>query len=166
MNMRKVEKHILNVSTFIMVAILPIGVLAHSALSLINNKLVSAASRTPQYLLSVWNLRRIAEMSVSVCSALFVIACIVMTWLTIKTDYIMRPLKIVLYFLIDVATMYACAFVFLMFGRAYWVSDADYLFPVWSNLIVLSLFFTILLLVNLVKLRRTDTDTCACDADE
>jgi hypothetical protein len=143
---------------FILISILLIGILVHSALLLTANTFSPVTSGTTisednKMLIDMrLTLRQIAETAVGICTIIFSVGCIAILFPTITVVHAIPFYKLVLFFAATVAAMFACAASFDIADKVF--SLGDYLFPLWNSLIVILLCFLVISTAKIIKLRR------------
>lgn len=95
---------------------------------------------------------RISNNIFSICVSIFLIGSIAMLYFFAKNTSSVPLYKIFLYFLTSIATMFGIAGLFAITDIDFW---ADYLFPLWSILIGMSILFFISVIINFIKFYKT-----------
>lgn len=146
-------------AVFILISILLIGILVHSALLLTANTFFPVTSGTTvsadnRPLIDMrLTLRQIAETAVGICTIIFSVGCIAMLFPTITVVHAIPFHKLVLFCAATVAVMFACAASFDIADKVFGLGD--YLFPLWNSLIVISLCFVVISTSKIIKRRRS-----------
>lgn len=113
---------------------LVLGLLFYSIIFFTLNKLLdpaelSFADSDAVYTRLFW--RHTAEMTLSICSSLYVIGLIFIIFFFVKRNIFISKRAIFAYFGVQIGIALVCAVPFAILDRSYW---GDYLFPIWGIL--------------------------------
>ena len=142
-------------AVIILIAIVLLGILAHSLLIWIMNSYFKVASGTvvyednQAYINMRFALRDIADAIARMCNSVFGIGCVAMVYPTITVANAIKTRKLITIFSLSIMAMFACVIPFAIIDEVYHL--IDYILPIWSALPPLLLLLLVTLFAKMMK---------------
>ena len=141
-------------AVMILSIILCVGFLTHSAILYSLNQIYPITSSGFAGAIEArMPLLRIAEKTIGVGSIIFFLGSIILINLFIKNKTAVAYRRMLIPFLLTVTAIFACILPFALLDRPSW---ANYLFPIWSTLMLLALLLAVTLAANFIMLHRNE----------
>lgn len=136
-----------------LLALRPMGILLHSIVLWVANRFFSLGGSPPAQdpaaaFRTRFSVLQIGRAANEICATAFLVGCLVLLYYFVRKSPFIPFHKLFFPFVAAAIALFLCAFPFILLDPSSW---GDYLFPIWSALVVMAMLSAAFLLADLMK---------------